>query len=79
MLSYQQAESEARWRWGGLFSRGFVRYDPQSRQPFQVGTKRFGTVIVRGEGTSWESAFGNAARKSNGDKPGAPPPSPARS
>jgi hypothetical protein len=71
MLTYQQAEAEARWRWGGLLSRGFVRYDPQARQPYQVGTKTFGKAIIRGEGTSWESAFGNAARKSNGtDEPG---------
>jgi len=59
-LTVQQAEAEARWRWGGLFARGFARHSGAQRRPFQVGTKSFGKVTIRGEGTSWESAFQNA-------------------
>jgi hypothetical protein len=69
MLTIHQAEAEARWRWGGLLSRGFARIKENGRQPFEVGTIRFGSIRIRGEGTSWESAFGNASRRSNGDKP----------
>ncbi|HEX4441583.1 MAG TPA: hypothetical protein VH854_16020 [Thermoanaerobaculia bacterium] len=59
-LTVQQAEKEARWRWGGLFARGFARYTGQSRQPFEVGTRTFGAIRIRGKGSSWEGAFSNA-------------------
>jgi len=61
------AEAEARWRWGGLLSRGFARYSSGARLPFEVGTKRFGTVKIRGRGTSWEGAFRNADTLTNGE------------
>ncbi len=64
-LTFSQAESEARWRWGGMFERAFARYKSTERKPFQVGTKLFGKIKVRGQGTSWEGAFGNADRETN--------------
>ncbi len=64
-LTVQQAEAEARWRWGGLFARGFARHEGTLRRPFQVGTRSFGTITIRGEGTSWESAFQNADTHTN--------------
>lgn len=54
------AESEARWRWGGLFTQGFARYAPGQRNPFEVGTRRFGSIKIHGRGPSWEAAFSNA-------------------
>jgi hypothetical protein len=59
-LTVYQAEAEARWRWGGLFARGFARYSSTRSLPFEVGTKRFGSVEIKGRGKSWEGAFGNA-------------------
>jgi hypothetical protein len=59
-LSVFDAEAEARWRWGGLFTRGFARYSAGQRKPFEVGTRRFGSVKIRGRGASWEDAFRNA-------------------
>jgi hypothetical protein len=67
-LTVNQAESEARWRWGGLFSRGFARYSSGERYPFEVGTKFFRSVTIRGRGTSWESAFHDADAATNGNK-----------
>ena len=64
-LTVQQAEAEARWRWGGLFARTFARHESTLRRPFQVGTRSFGKEVVRGEGTSWESAFQNADTHTN--------------
>jgi len=64
-LTVQQAEREARWRWGGLFSRGFARYSGTARLGFEVGTTRFGSITIRGQGTSWESAFANADNLTN--------------
>lgn len=64
-LTIQQAEAEARWRWGSLFVRGFARYDETLKRPFQVGTICFGSVRIRGQGTSWEGAFSDAARLTN--------------
>jgi hypothetical protein len=66
-LTIFQAEAEARWRWGGLFSRGFARYSEALRQPFEVGTKGFGAIKIRGRGVSWEGAFRNAEALSNGE------------
>lgn len=54
------AEAEARWRWGGLFTQGFARYAAGRRNPFEVGTKRFGSVKIHGRGPTWEAAFSNA-------------------
>lgn len=68
-LTVQQAEREARWRWGGLFSRAFARFSGQQRLGFEVGTRRFGTTRVRGQGTSWESAFANADNQTNAKRP----------
>ena len=68
-LTVQQAEREARWRWGGLFARGFARYSGAQRLGFEVGTTRFGKTNVRGQGTSWESAFANADNLTNGERP----------
>jgi hypothetical protein len=68
-LTVQQAEREARWRWGGLFARGFARYSGAGRLGFEVGTRRFGSVKVRGQGSSWESAFANADNLTNGERP----------
>jgi hypothetical protein len=59
-LTVYQAEAEARWRWGGLFARGFARYSSARTLPFEVGTKLFGSVEIKGRGKSWEGAFGNA-------------------
>jgi hypothetical protein len=59
-LTIYQAEAEARWRWGKLFARGFARYSGTRSLPFEVGTKWFGTVDIKGRGKSWEGAFGNA-------------------
>lgn len=64
-LTIQQAEAEARWRWGNLLSRGFARYDETLKRPFLVGTVRFGSVRVRGQGSSWEGAFSDAVRQTN--------------
>jgi hypothetical protein len=68
-LTVQQAEVEARWRWGGLFARGLVRYSPALRLPFEVGTRRFGSIKIRGQGKSWESAFANAISQTNAPRP----------
>jgi hypothetical protein len=68
-LTAQEAESEARWRWGGLFAWGFARYSSGERHPFEVGTKSFGSVRIRGRGTSWEGAFRDADKATNGKKP----------
>lgn len=48
-----------------MFERAFARYKSTERKPFQVGTKLFGKIKVRGQGTSWEGAFGNADRETN--------------
>lgn len=69
-LTINQAEAEARWRWGGILERGFAQYKGAESKPFQVGTKRFGRVTIRGKGTSWEGAFGNADKETNLKKPG---------
>jgi hypothetical protein len=66
-LTVYQAEAEARWRWGGLLARGFARHSSALRQPFEVGIKRFGTITIRGQGTSWEGAFRDAATRTNGE------------
>jgi hypothetical protein len=73
-LTIQQAEAEAKWRWGNLFVRGFARYDETLKRPFQVGTICFGSVRIHGQGTSWEGAFSDAARQTNTE---ASPTSPA--
>lgn len=67
-LTVYEAEAEARWRWGGLFARGFARYASASYRPFEVGTKRFGSITVRGKGSSWEAAFRNADNLTNLEK-----------
>ena len=67
-LTVYQAEAEARWRWGGLFARGFARYSSTKPQPFEVGTRRFGSVEIKGRGKSWEGAFGNADGLTNNGK-----------
>ena len=73
-LTIQQAEAEAKWRWGRLFVlRGFARYDETLKRPFQVGTISFGSVRIRGQGTSWEGAFSDADRQTN-TEPGATSP-----
>jgi hypothetical protein len=59
-LSVFDAEAEARWRWGGLLTRGFARYSAGQRNPFEVGTRRFGSIKIYGRGPSWEAAFSNA-------------------
>jgi hypothetical protein len=59
-LTVFDAEAEARWRWGGLFTQGFARYSSGQRRPFEVGTKRFGSIKIHGRGPSWEAAFSNA-------------------
>ncbi len=71
-LTVFEAEAEARFRWGGVFARGFARYSSGKHQPFEVGAKRFGTVEIRGRGSSWESAFNNADVLTNGKDSGAP-------
>ena len=68
-LTVQQAEREAGWRWGGLFARGFARHQQAQRLAFEVGTKRFGTIKIRGQGTSWEGAFENASSLTNAGRP----------
>jgi hypothetical protein len=68
-LTAHEAESEARWRWGGLFARGFARYSSGERRPFEVGTKSFGSISIRGRGTSWEGAFRDADTLTNEKKP----------
>jgi hypothetical protein len=67
-LTVQQAEAEARWRWGGLLTRGIARHSMGLRLPFEVGTNFFGAITIRGRGNSWESAFRNAAETTNGGK-----------
>jgi hypothetical protein len=64
-LTPREAEAEARWRWGGLFARGFARYTGTQPHPFEVGTVRFGSRTVRGRGTTWENAFKNADTRTN--------------
>jgi hypothetical protein len=64
-LTVYGAEAEARWRWGGLFVRGWAQYASTQVKPFQVGTKLFGSIRIRGRGTSWEGAFANAAILTN--------------
>lgn len=68
-LTVMQAEAEAQWRWGGLLARGLARHSSGGRNPFEVGTKRFGTVTIRGSGSSWEAAFSDAADRTNGESP----------
>jgi hypothetical protein len=68
-LTVQQAEREAGWRWGGIFSRGFARHQQAQRLSFEVGTKRFGSIKIRGQGTSWEGAFENASTLTNAGRP----------
>ena len=68
-LTVQQAEREAGWRWGGIFARGFARHRQAQRLSFEVGTKRFGKIKIRGQGTSWEGAFENAANLTNAVRP----------
>jgi hypothetical protein len=68
-LTVAQAEAESRWRWSSLFARGFARHSSGQRLPFEVGTKRFGVVTVRGQGNSWESAFKDAADRTNNPVP----------
>jgi hypothetical protein len=73
-LTIQQAEAEAKWRWGHLFVvRGFARYDETLKRPFLVGTISFGSVRIRGRGTSWEGAFSDAARQTNTEPDATPP------
>ena len=66
-LTIDGAEAEARWRWGSLLllRRGFARYSSALRRPYEVGTRRFGSIRIRGQGTSWESAFANADNQTN--------------
>ncbi len=47
-LTIFEAAAEAQWRWGGLFTRGLARYASGLRKPFEVGSRRFGSVSVRG-------------------------------
>ena len=68
-LTVYEAESEARWRWGSLFARGFARYSGKLSRPFEVGTKLFGSIQIRGRGTSWEGAFRQADTLTNEKKP----------
>jgi hypothetical protein len=67
-LSIFDAEAEARWRWGGLFTRGLARYISGIHKPFEVGTSRFGSVRIRGRGASWEAAFSNANSRTNDEQ-----------
>ena len=64
-LTVQQAEREAKWRWGGLLSKGVARFVQNERLPFEVGTSFLGSVRIRGKGSSWEGAFQNAATQTN--------------
>ena len=67
-LTVFDAEAEAQWRWGGLFSRGIARYSGGLRRPFEVGAKpRFGPIQIRGRGASWEAAFSNADKLTNSE------------
>lgn len=68
-LTIFEAEAEAQWRWGGLFTRGLARHVSGLRKPFEVGSRRFGSVSVRGRGTSWEAAFSNADSLTNEENP----------
>jgi hypothetical protein len=68
-LSVFEAEAEARWRWGGLFTRGLARYSSGARKPFEVGVKRFGSIEIRGRGASWEGAFHDANTLTNDKRP----------
>jgi hypothetical protein len=68
-LSVFEAEAEARWRWGGLLTRGLTRYSSGARKPFEVGVKRFGSIEIRGRGASWEAAFHDANTLTNGERP----------
>jgi hypothetical protein len=68
-LSVFEAEAEARWRWGGFLKRGFARYSSGERKPFEVGSKRLGSISVRGRGTSWEGAFRDAYTLTNREIP----------
>ena len=68
-LTVFEAEAEARWRWGGLITRGLARYRPGARKPFEVGVRRFGSVEVRGRGASWEAAFSDADSLTNDERP----------
>lgn len=72
-LTIQQAEAEAKWRWGSFFVQGFARCDETLKRAFQVGTRCFGSIRIRGQGTSWEGAFSDAARQTNVE-PGATTP-----
>lgn len=67
-LTIDQAEAEAKWRWGSLLERGFARYSSTLKKPFEVGTKFFGKIRIRGQGNSWEAAFGNADTETNDKK-----------
>jgi hypothetical protein len=69
-LTVFEAEAEARFRWGNLFVRGFARYTSGLRKPFEVGSKQFGSVKIRGRGASWEGAFSNADTLTNDERPG---------
>ena len=71
-LTVFEAEAEARFRWGSLFARGFARYSPGMRKPFEVGVKRFGSVEIRGRGSSWEAAFHDADILTNQESPKKP-------
>jgi hypothetical protein len=68
-LTVFEAEAEARWRWGGFMVRGFARYTPGGRKPFEVGTRSMGSVKIRGCGVSWESAFRDADTLTNHEVP----------
>jgi hypothetical protein len=65
-LTMEGAEAEARWRWGSLLllQRGFARYSGSMRR-YEVGTKRLGSITIRGQGASWEKAFANADTQTN--------------
>ena len=66
-LTVFEAEAEARWRWGNLFTQGVARYVAGQRKPFEVGVKRFGQIEIRGRGLSWEGAFSDASTRTNSD------------
>ena len=67
-LSVFDAEAEARWRWGGFFTRGLARYSAGARKPFEVGVKRLGSIDIRGRGASWEAAFRDANALTNDER-----------
>ncbi len=54
---------------GRFFTRDLARYASGLRKPFEVGSRRFGSVSVRGRGTSWEAAFSNADTLTNEANP----------